>query len=405
MEEDEEDGFVLVGFEEEGSQKLVEEESQKVHHDPALRKCRSRGRTDSETRRLRQQQVDLERTGSTVLLVSNLRDGCHAPFHAMLRKDFGISDLKEIHITPEHNFGFITLSTMELMNRAITLYNETSVNGSILSVTRCAVATPGRNPRAGETPSMPCDTLAIKNLPFQITMSSLLTDLTALACPPPLEAYFHVSPQGNFSGTTILRYSSVQIAQEAFEILNLATVLGRQIRAEYKRTDRRVQPRMYVPVSMETEAIYKRLQQFKASSEQSVVVMTSTMPAGVRDQFSQMIAWLGLRAISDGETPEAQLRVLRSLDDTPSPVPKSAASPAPSLVSFASSRMASFTRSPLGPDGTRGFQRGSPLSLGSADSGVYRSGLGGGNPPRSGGSLSMPVKGNKTGPTWLFSTR
>ena len=48
------------------------------------------------------------------MLVSNLREGCHKTFTELLITTCGREALEEIHISPEHNFGFVVFRELEV---------------------------------------------------------------------------------------------------------------------------------------------------------------------------------------------------------------------------------------------------------------------------------------------------
>lgn len=396
-----EDGFVLVS--------VVKEEEERdndavASHDPCgdgqakeacSRPSRSRVRSDSATRRQRRQQAEVDKSSSTVVLVTNLRDKCHEHFRATLIRDLPANKLTEIHLNEAHNFGFLVFADLESMNDALLRLADLQINGTPISLSRCAAVTLWRNPRVSDD-EQPCDTLALKGCPPEITMSALHAELRALCIPEPTEAYFNVSPTGTFSGTVILRFASVEIAQRAHACVNSTTLLGRQLRAEYKRSGTRAAPRTYHAPCRESETLFARLKEFKSSTSEHLTLTTKMMSPTVREQLVLMASFLGLRALSDGDTPRLQLTLFREQASQASDrdrdrsqgragsVTRSASSMEraplllrPSVVTRTPSLSVSCTpsvtavRAPRGPDGTRGFRSPSTTTTTSTTSSTF----------------------------------
>lgn len=355
--EDADDEFVFVSVSQAPSQEPFRQASLESTDDEGSRRSRSRsrGRTDSFLRKQRQQQAEVEKSASTALLVSNLREGCHEPFCARLASVVPADRLKSVHVSSEHNFGFLEFTDLESMHETMRRLGDFDINGHTISLSRCAAVTPGRNPRALDD-EQPCDTIALKVLPLDLTMTSLKAELHKLPGLAPTELYFHVSPTGTFSGTVILRFAALEAALHAHRLLNGVVMLGRQVRAEYKRPDTRAAPRLYQPPCRESEMYFAKLKEFKASAAQSLIITTKILRPAIREQLTAIVAYLDLRALSNGETPATHVTILRPMDDrtrsrssTASSIDRPASAPRTSSV-------ASVSRTPKGPDGTPGFR-------------------------------------------------
>lgn len=205
-------------------------------------RVRSRPRSRSRSKHTRTQETHRKDSDtSTVVLVRNLIGGRSGPVHSVFRasvKSEFEHDVKNVMLTPEDDFGFVETTNAMVAKKVLIYCSTNQFGGTQLTAELCDSAKHGRDPALVQKYGEPTRTVVVKNLPFDASAESIADAVREIrSVGQPTEVLCRLNSNGAFCGMAYVGYASIDEATSACAALDGASILGRQIRVEFKRQD------------------------------------------------------------------------------------------------------------------------------------------------------------------------